>query len=90
MYKLLSLITTETEIQFKKTGIDKIISICKRKQIVKNYCNKFMLQFIQNIKLAVNKWRHINNLKKEWGKKKLRMILLDKFEQIVSTEKNSL
>lgn len=85
MYKLLGLITSETESQFKKAGIDKIILICRRKQIVKNYCNKFMLQFIQNIKLAVNKWRHINNLKKEWGKRKLRIILLDQFEQIMRT-----
>ena len=46
MFKLLGEITSETETQFKKTGIDKIIMICKKRQIVKNYCNKFMLQFI--------------------------------------------
>jgi hypothetical protein len=39
-----------------------------------------MLQHIENVKIAVMKWRKINNIKKEWGRKKLRIILLKNTE----------
>lgn len=36
------------------------------------------------------KWKTINNLKKEWGRKKLRMILLKSTEQLINNKKETL
>lgn len=80
MFRLLTDITTETIAGFKELAIEKIIEYCKRKQIIKQYCNKYMLQHIENVKIALMKWKTINNIKKEWGRKKLRMILLKSTE----------
>jgi hypothetical protein len=49
-----------------------------------------MLQHIENIKIALMKWKTINNIKKEWGRKKLRMILLKSTEQIINSKKDVL
>ena len=64
MFKLLTTITNDTIASFKKQGIEKIAGHCKRKQVVKQYCNRYMLKYIENIKISLAKWKKINNLKK--------------------------
>lgn len=48
---------------------------------------KYLLNFISNRKKALNEWSKISNVKKGWGKSKLRAILLNITQQMNQTAK---
>lgn len=90
MFVSLTNITNETLHTYKKTGLDKFVNYCRRVQIIHGYCHKYLHQYTENRKIALEKWRNINNIKKEWGRVKLRAIFLNIVEEIRLTEREVL
>ena len=45
-FTLLTDITDQTYNLYKKIAIDKMVNVTRQKKIIKNYCNRYLLQYV--------------------------------------------
>lgn len=90
MFTFLTDITNETHQTFKSYSLEKIINFCKKRTVVKKYLIQYMKSFIEKRIIAIESWSKVNNIKKSWGKQKLRSILLRVTEDTKKNLKDTL
>ena len=87
---VLDKVALETEEKYKKVTLEQISQYTNRRQMIRNYLMKYTQNYIDKRVRCLQKWAEINNLKKVWGKRRLRALLLNVTKQMNDTVKQTL
>ena len=87
MMNVLDKVALESEEKYKKVTLEHISQYTNRRQMIRNYLMKYTQNYIDKRVRCLQKWAEINNLKKVWGKRRLRALLLNVTKQMNDTVK---
>lgn len=68
---------SDTQAQFSRSALEAIGAASRRKKAVKQYCSMYIKNYVNNRKLAIERWSKVSSVKKQWARSQLRAVLLN-------------